>query len=155
MIKHIFSELNIVQWNARSIMPKIHELKTFLIQHNIDIALISETFLKPHIFLNIHNYTVHRNDNIESRGLGTAVIIRKTIKHTLIPHVLLKNGEATAINAKGDIAVVSIYIQCDRLRTEDLDTLLSIGNKTIIAGDFNVQHPTWKCVNSYTLSRRT
>lgn len=54
--------LNIMQWNAQSLLSNQLELQKFLYENAIHIALISETWLRPHIKFNIRNYSVVRND---------------------------------------------------------------------------------------------
>jgi hypothetical protein len=48
--------LNILNWNARSIKDNEDELFNFLRVHDVHIAVITETFLKP-------NVKVKRNPN--------------------------------------------------------------------------------------------
>lgn len=55
--------LNVVNWNACSIKSKQIEFGDFLRTKNIDIALLSETHLKPlRDTIYLPGYTVHRLD---------------------------------------------------------------------------------------------
>ena len=39
--------MNIVFWNCQGLRPKRKELKNYLLENQIDILALSETFLKP------------------------------------------------------------------------------------------------------------
>ena len=71
--------LRVVAWNANSINPKLQEFKEFLARFKVDVALISETHLKPCHRANIANYSSYRNDRLTGRGGGMA---RRSILNT-------------------------------------------------------------------------
>lgn len=50
------------------------QLTDFLVQNGVKVALLNETFLKPHIKFFIPGFKVFRNDS-ESHGGGTAIIV--------------------------------------------------------------------------------
>lgn len=56
--------LRIIQWNAQGItnLSTIKQFRDFLYSKKIDIALISETFLKINHKFYIDGYKVYRND---------------------------------------------------------------------------------------------
>ncbi len=66
---------------------KLDELTLFLNSHNVDIACITETWLKtsvPDTAINIDGYTVIRRDRCDDvMGGGVCIYIRDTLKHTL------------------------------------------------------------------------
>ena len=51
----------IILWNATSV-KKISKLYKFLIDHNVDIAIITETWLTPKGTVKLPNYKMHRQD---------------------------------------------------------------------------------------------
>lgn len=77
--------LKIAYWNASGITKKIHELQTFILQHKIDIILLSETHLSPAKKLKITIFHTYRNDLPPRRGSpahgGTAILIHRRITH--------------------------------------------------------------------------
>jgi hypothetical protein len=94
---------------------------------------------------------VYRSDRVGGPGGGTAILIRKEIKHSesLLPK--LQHMEATAIQLiinKELITLVSIYNPPGKIIERDLDLLLQTGNKVILAGDFNAKHFTWHSRNN-------
>ena len=81
--------LNILQWNARSLLPKIIEFYSFCTTNHTDIACICETFFadgdKIHRHPDYLLYKLSRTYNAnEQRSGGFAVLIRKTIRHSLL-----------------------------------------------------------------------
>lgn len=79
------TSLNILNWNSRSIRNKESEFFNLLDNQNIDIAVVTETWLRPDISIYHHDYTCTRLDRSSSeatRGGGVAIFIRKGIKFT-------------------------------------------------------------------------
>jgi exonuclease III len=70
-------KLNISTWNARSIKENKTLLEKFLDNRNVDIMLVTETYLKPNISLSFANHICYRNDRLTSRGGGVAILIKK------------------------------------------------------------------------------
>ena len=141
------SFLKIVAWNANSIGNKLQELREFLPRFRVDVALISETHLKPSHRSNIANYKCYRNDRLTGRGGGTAIYIKTNIDHYLLPTPPNLELEATPIiinSAQGKLAIVSCYNPPKNiLSRQDITTLFSLANSVIIAGDLNAKHIDW------------
>jgi endonuclease/exonuclease/phosphatase (EEP) superfamily protein YafD len=150
-------------WNARaSLLRDKHEIRHFLEEHDIDILLINETWLKPSHRFNIPNYTIHRNDR-PTKGGGTAILVKSNIEHCSIhlqppARVTRQAIESTSILVTtknyGLVKFTSIYIRPQQAPTRlEYDSLLDTINDTptIIAGDFNAKHPAW---NNYKSTPR-
>lgn len=101
----------ILYWNAQGISTqnKQIELQNFMQEKNVEIALISETFLKPEHSFDMPNYTIYRTDR-PTHGGGVAIAIKNSIIHkqiapyktTLIENVSIElnlNGQNTIITA--------------------------------------------------------
>ena len=79
------SYLNCIYTNARSILSKLDELKLRMIQDNIDIVGITETWLHPDILdseLFINGYKMYRKDRKdfrEARAGGVLLYIRDSL----------------------------------------------------------------------------
>lgn len=56
------SKIKILGWNCQSFEPKYHETLNYLLKHKIDIALFSETWLKPNKKIHIPRYRLYRLD---------------------------------------------------------------------------------------------
>lgn len=82
------AKLRIVTWNARSISAKKIPLADFLIRQKINLALITETHLRPEVNFSMPNFHFLRLDrrNAGNRGGGVAIIIRSGINFTQMPH---------------------------------------------------------------------
>lgn len=73
----LMSEINIMIWNAQSIHNKEIELTDVLLDENIDIALITETWLRTTDRLKINTFNIYRNDRHGRRGGGVAILSAK------------------------------------------------------------------------------
>lgn len=72
------SELNILQWNCRSVQEKIGSLCALIDLYHVDVVLLSETFLSPEKVLKINGFNIIRKDR-NSRGGGVAIAIKKML----------------------------------------------------------------------------
>lgn len=153
------NSLNILIWNARSIKKKELEFFNLLISDNVDIALVSETWLTYNISLSHPTYDCYRLDRVHTSGGGVAIIVKKSIKHTLRTSLRLKVIEEVGIdvtlNNNSKVSIFSVYFPGRKRNIErsayfksDLNKLLRINNKAIIGGDLNCRHQSWNCLRS-------
>lgn len=69
-------------WNANGLNNRRLKLETFLIEHDIDLALISETRFTDRSFLKIKNYCSYDTMHPSGRAQRlTTVIIKSSIIH--------------------------------------------------------------------------
>lgn len=141
--------LNIIQWNAQSIRPKLCEFENLLIQDKIHIAVLSETWLQPDSYFKVKDYNVFRKDRNDSYG-GVAILTHKSIKSQICQNLLNSNSGIEIIHVKvyncNQIEnVISIYCPPSvNTSQSDWDQLfLQINNKTLLLGDFNGHHTNW------------
>jgi len=71
-------------------------MEHFLIQHGVDICLLSETFLKSGKAFRVANYVCHRTDRPTTGG-GSAILVRRGIVHHSVPIPGLTHLETTDI----------------------------------------------------------
>lgn len=142
------SSINVLQWNAQSIRPKLIELEQMLNQEKIHIAVISETWLDCESSLNISNYEVFRQDRDDGFG-GVAILTHFSVKAERFQQHNTNPGIQTVCikihNCLSIQYVVSVYCP-STVRTDDRDwdSLFSMfKNKSLIAGDFNGHHRNW------------
>jgi hypothetical protein len=83
MAARIHRPLKIMALNANGIWRKRYELSKQLQDLHIDVALFSETHLKPRERFHIPNYHFYRTDRFPGRKGGTAVAVRKGILHAM------------------------------------------------------------------------
>ena len=92
------SNLNIAVWNANGLAQHILELRTFAIDQNIDIMLVSETHLTDKSYITIPNYTIYNTNHPAktARG-GSAVIVKNNLAHTSNQNYCEDHIQATSI----------------------------------------------------------
>ncbi|XP_055387900.1 homeobox protein 3-like [Condylostylus longicornis] len=97
--KYLYNNhLKIVTWNARSFYKKRIETFNFLKTYEVDIALISETWLTSKDKINNDYYHIYRVDRGSARGGGVAIIISKRLIYSQISRNYLIGGDLKARN---------------------------------------------------------
>lgn len=143
--------LRLLYWNANSIRMKIPEFKTFLVQNNIDGALLNETHLKHFndYLLNVPGYQLYHTERATGAKGGTAILIKSHIQHMQVTTPNLKNLECTSIKiwrGNREIVLTAAYnspTPAKKMQPGDLNALLNTQLATIIAGDLNAKSPLW------------
>lgn len=81
--------VKVLNWNARSLKGKEDELFNFLSVHNVHIAIITETYLKPGLSIKRDpNYFIYRNDRLDSACGGVAIVInRRRVTAQTLAHI--------------------------------------------------------------------
>nr|CAI5846041.1 unnamed protein product [Callosobruchus analis] len=102
--------LKLMQWNARSAVANKQSLKQFLGEHDIDVALISETWFQPNRVYTFSGYNIVRNDRFDSRA-GSAIFVKKGLRFTE------KLIDLHSINDEISLCVVELYVPTNELLT--------------------------------------
>jgi exonuclease III len=97
MTNRIHRPLKIIAFNTNGISKQRFELSKQLQDLHIDVALFSETHLKPHKRFYIPNYHFYRIDRHPERKGGTAVAVRKGISHKHVDLPPLISVETTGV----------------------------------------------------------
>nr|CAI5847005.1 unnamed protein product [Callosobruchus analis] len=100
----------IFSWNARSAVANKQSLKQFLGEHDIDVALISETLFQPNRVYTFSGYNIVRNDRFDGRA-GTAIFVKKGLRFTE------KLIDLRSINEEISLCVVELYLPTNELLT--------------------------------------
>lgn len=149
--------LRIIAWNANSLIKRKDEFYELLRRKNIDVALVSETFLKEANKFKLHKYRVYRDDRV-AHGGGTAIIIKNKIIHHRLNTPALDSLEATVIAIKmksSTLKLVSVYKSPGKiLDPTDVGKLVSSTLPTILAGDLNCKHSSWDSRTSNANGKR-
>jgi exonuclease III len=95
MVNRVHRPLKVVSFNANGILRQRYEFGKQLQDLHIDVALFSETRLKPHERFSIQNNHFYRNDRQPGRKDGTAVAVKKGIPHSHVDLPPLVSVEAT------------------------------------------------------------
>lgn len=139
-----------IAWNSYSLLHKKSELSHLILDNNIQLVLISESWLTSGTNVSFPNFNCYRVDR--HRG-GVCVFVHKSIPHTLFRQVSLEYAEAVFIkihNADGDITVGSVYCSpaASRIQAQAFFVkILSTPGPSVLAGDFNAKHMAWNNVS--------
>ncbi|XP_076266113.1 uncharacterized protein LOC143199877 [Rhynchophorus ferrugineus] len=91
---------------------------------------------------------VEKNDRTPGRGGGTAILVRKGVKHELLPSLSVNNFETTSIKIdiqERPFVITSLYRKSSAFNYAEYRSLVEGKFPKIIGGDFNAHHPTWGC----------
>lgn len=147
--------LKVLNWNACSIKAKRIELVDFIGRHNIDVGLLTETHLTANDNFSVPNHSTVRLDRSHARGGGVAIIVKKGLRFTVLPHFKTTIIEAIGVELQtstGSIRFVAAYCprQCffsNGMAAQfknDLAAISRTKSKFIIGGDLNAKHELWK-----------
>lgn len=141
--------LLIVTWNANGLSQRARELELFLREHNIDIALISETHFTDKNYIKFKNYCIYWTTHPSERARGgTALIIKSNIKHFQYEEIRQPYIQITSVCIQrngSDLIVGASYCPPGHTitKTQFLQVFDKLGDKFILGGDFNVKHTAW------------
>jgi hypothetical protein len=147
MANRVHRSLKVIAFNANGISKQRYELSKQLQDLHADVALFSETHLKPYERFYIPNYHFYRIDRHPGRKAGTAVAVRKGIPPSHVDLPPLVSIEATGVCipiGNREILFAAVYKSLGRTWSDaDIAELLNFRNKCILAGDLNAKHPSW------------
>uniref|UniRef100_A0A1B0D7Y4 Endonuclease/exonuclease/phosphatase domain-containing protein n=1 Tax=Phlebotomus papatasi TaxID=29031 RepID=A0A1B0D7Y4_PHLPP len=128
--------LRIVTWNANGLCNHALELKNFLVDNDVDIILISET-----------HFTLKSYMHEKAPG-GTAVILKKNIKHSLREKFRQEYIQATSVEIwcwGAPLVLSAVYCPPKHnIKKEQFVSFFNtLGPKFVAAGDWNAKHPQW------------
>jgi exonuclease III len=134
-------------FNANGIGRQRYELSKQLQEQRIDVALLSETHLKPHERFFIPNYHFYQTDRFPGRKGGTTVAVRKGIPHDYVDLPSLVSIEAAGVClpiGNSELMLAAVYKSPGRAWSDaDVIELLSFRHKSVLAGDLNAKHLFW------------
>lgn len=148
-----------MNWNSRSLNNKVEEFFHFVESHNIDVAVVTETWLRSRNSLFHASYSVVRLDRQcteADRGGGVAVVIRRGLSFcqldlstSVIEAVgVCINTDTTPVN------IVAAYYPGSNKKVHlhqfrrDIRKLTNCPDPFFIVGDFNSRHTMWNCARA-------
>jgi len=152
--------------NARSIVNKHKELQLLVMEENLDIIAITETWLTDKIQdseINILGYQLIRQDRqklVKLRGGGVALYIRNELNALVRQDFHELNFPESLwceINCKGEETLVGVCYRAPDSRLDQDEALYSLISKTrdkkvIILGDFNFTELDWSGIDKLDVS---
>ena len=157
------SNLNVVYFNANSIVNKRDVLDALLKAKGPNLVFITETWLKPHYInsfvVDSTYYSIHRQDRVSGQGGGVAVIY----PNTLAPRISVVECDSEACDGFNILAVdfyssshsvsrfILVYLPpADSVKLGAVQRLIAMLNKLqtksdlYLLGDFNLSKINWK-----------
>lgn len=139
-------DLNIITWNANGISNKINELEIFTYENKVDIICIQESRLGTRKPPKLRNFYYCNKPKPINHG-GLLIYYRRDLNPSEID-TSTESIESQAIRLE-DFIIVNIYNSHESaLNPNDLTTLMSLGHKVIILGDFNSKNRQWNCYSN-------
>ena len=141
--------LKIMQWNSRSAVANKDSLIQYLLEQDIDIALLSETWFKPGQNYHFKGYNIVRTDRHDGKA-GVAILIKKQLIFKDIPMSNNFNQEILVCGAQvsfGEtkLKFLSVYKPPDvnSISTDWNNIFSGYSHSTVIGGDFNAHSKSW------------
>lgn len=107
------SYLQIAAWNINGLASNKNEVEILMVQHRLDILLISEAHCTSATCIRFPNYYCYHTPHPDGTShAGTAVIVKKTIKHHVLPSYKQDFLQATTIlveDSTGYLNVSAVY----------------------------------------------
>lgn len=145
------NSVKIIQWNARSINANKGSLEYLLNEYKIDVAAISESWLKPGLEFKISQFNVVRKDRNDGKG-GSLLLINKIYDYTPLNFIYTYDvqicGAIVHFNENFRVTIISIYCKPGYLLTaaEWSQLIRGVNHPLVILGDFNAKSIIWGCV---------
>lgn len=145
------AKLNILHWNSNGISNHslLKQVELLLERNKIHIASLNETFFNANHNPFFNNYLLYRNDRTDSRGGGVALLIHRSLKHSLLPLTKTSNIENLSVEVsinQRQIVITTAYSPRYTINFKnDIVALTPINREFILLGDLNAKHPSWNC----------
>jgi exonuclease III len=136
-------------WNANGLCQHAQEINTFLNTHNLDVLLVSETHVTERSHINIPQYAIYHTPHPDQKAHGgTAVIIRRSLKHHLGIPYSTEHIQATSVVLKdnlGELTITAVYSPPKHnIKTIDYERFFqTLGHRFIAGGDYNAKNTYW------------
>jgi hypothetical protein len=140
----------IAAWNINGLTPNKSDVEILIKEHNLDIVLVSESHCTAASNIIIQGYNTYLTNHPDGTAhAGTAIIIKKSIKHNLMPAFQTNYLQATTISVEtltgGRMVVSAVYCPPKHKVTEGMftDYFKTLGNRFVSGGDWNSKHTFW------------
>ncbi|XP_055537775.1 uncharacterized protein LOC129725708 [Wyeomyia smithii] len=149
--------IHVLQWNCRSIIPKLDSFKAMINNLKCDVFSICETWLTSDINLNFYNHNIIRLDRDAPYG-GVLSGIKKCYSFYKINLPSIQGIESVACQIKihdKDLCIASVYIPPKALIGQRMlsDIFELLPSPRLILRDFNSHGVAWG--SSYNDNRST
>lgn len=141
--------LRAATWNINGLVTHKYEVETLLKHHKIDVLLVSEAHLTSNHNFTIKDYHIYSTFHPDGTAhAGTAVIVKKNIKHDVLQEYKTAQLQATSImlqDKQGSLILLVVYCQPKHTLKESLFTeyFRTLGHRFICGGDWNAKNALW------------
>ena len=140
--------------NCQSLRPKRKEQQNYLLENQIDILALNETFLKIKFRFHLPGYDIYTNDRLIGTKDGVAILVEKGIivnQEWKNDHFnVITDNEALAIEIElrnGDRVILATIYRPNGNPCSRLFRMFNVlSNQVIFLGDFNSKHKQFGCV---------
>ena len=151
-------QLSILYFNARSVKPKLDELKILVNDKKPNVIAVVESWLTEDISdseLDIENFDFIRFDrknDLKIKGGGVIIYIEKNLSFINVTTEVIKNIDYGWLKIKGseiEMVVIEVFYRppdCDEEQLKNLIRVLSKfkTTRTVLIGDFNFRDINWR-----------
>lgn len=153
------TSLRIAAWNINGLLHNKHEVLNLIKMNKLDIVLISEAHLTDTATLCIKEYCVYTTCHPDGKShAGTAIIVKKTVKHSILPEFKKDCIQATSIlieDKLGEFSVTAVYCPPRHsIKEEQFSAFFNtLGPKFLAGGDWNAKNISWGSRTTLTRGR--
>lgn len=152
--------LKVLTWNANGKTHHKLELQAILTEHNIDIAMISESHLTPTKNIKILGYKACQSNHLDnSVHVGSVILVRNSLIYSPLPQIsetyLQASSILVSLNKYTNLIFSSTYFPPGpEITTDNFNNFFKpLWKYFIVAGDLNAKHSSWGCFATNTRGR--
>ena len=146
--------MNIVFWNCQGLRPKRKESQNYLLENQIDILALNETFQTKQKLNFTFQVMTNKNDRLVGTKGGIAILVKKGIivnQEWKNEHFnVITDNKALAIEIElqnGDkVILATVYCPNGNPSLRLFRTINALSKQVIFLGDFNSKHKQFGCV---------
>lgn len=124
---------------------RIRELRIFLLENNINIALISETHTTRDSFLRMPDCSAYCINHISGKARDeSALFVNTKIRHFSIQNFNEEYIQTTTVRLNNkEVKIFAAYCPPQyNIQKHFIEIFKKLGKRFVIAGDFNAKHTT-------------
>ena len=151
--------LRIANWNGRSVHGKKLEFFDFLERHEVDVGIVTETWLQGKLAFFHPKFSCVRLDRVSvdaERGGGVLIAIRKGIAYREldISTKVIETAGISIDTADGNLHIIAAYFPGARRRSawtqfrRDISAITRSTEPFLVVGDLNARHRSWNCARA-------
>uniref|UniRef100_A0A6P7HGS4 Uncharacterized protein LOC114348514 n=1 Tax=Diabrotica virgifera virgifera TaxID=50390 RepID=A0A6P7HGS4_DIAVI len=153
------ANINMLQWNGRSVLANKGTLERYLFDKNISICFLSETWFKRKMNIHFSGYNIYREDRHDGYG-GVALLLKSSLAVSPTPlyhkiNNVMTISIAVRLPSGKTINLYSIYVKPGlSIAQNDWKNFFgSLKKPFLVGGDFNCHNVAWGCSTTDRLGK--